>query len=137
MANSITLELLPEARAPAVARRVLDQIEDVDTATLDKARLLLSELVTNCFRHAGLGKDDRIGVRVRADRDRLHVEVSDPGCGFTAPTRRDAERAPATAESGWGLRIVDRLADRWGMTNQDGTLVWFDVERRPGWTATN
>ena len=135
MANSITLKLRPEARAPAVARRVLDQIEDVDPATLSTARLLLSELVTNSFRHGRLREGDRIEVSVRTDRDRLHVEVSDPGCGFTPPPdRRTTEHI---AESGWGLRIVDRLADRWGVMSEDGTVVWFDIERRPGWTATN
>ena len=135
MANRITLKLRPEARAPAVARRVLDQIEDVDPAALATARLLVSELVTNSFRHGRLREADRIEVRVRTDRDRLHVEVSDPGCGFKPSIHRGTSER--TAESGWGLRIVDRLADRWGVMNEDGTVVWFDIEGRSGWTATN
>jgi hypothetical protein len=32
-------------------------------------------------------------------------------------------------ESGWGLYLVDRLADRWGIVTGDGTTVWFELTR--------
>jgi hypothetical protein len=32
-------------------------------------------------------------------------------------------------ENGWGLYLVDRLADRWGVTSDVGTTVWFELDR--------
>ena len=32
--------------------------------------------------------------------------------------------------SRWGLYLVDQLADRWGVSNSDGTSVWFEIDRR-------
>jgi hypothetical protein len=37
--------------------------------------------------------------------------------------------------SGWGLFLIDQLADRWGVVHDKGTTVWFEVARvasRPG-----
>ena len=31
---------------------------------------------------------------------------------------------------GFGLRLVDKLATRWGVERGDGTVVWFEVDRR-------
>jgi anti-sigma regulatory factor (Ser/Thr protein kinase) len=62
---------------------------------------------------------------MRAGPDTLHVEVSDPGVGFE---RRRLSPNPVDEGSGYGLRIVDRLADRWGVSGKRGTVVWFDIE---------
>jgi len=32
-------------------------------------------------------------------------------------------------QSGWGLFLVDRMADRWGVDRSEGTRVWFELER--------
>ena len=54
--------------------------------------------------------------------------MTDDGHGFeprhSAPNRDSA--------SGWGLYLVDQLADRWGVTNTHGTSVWFELDRRAG-----
>jgi hypothetical protein len=32
------------------------------------------------------------------------------------------------APGGWGLVLVDRIADRWGIIHSpDGTCVWFEL----------
>jgi hypothetical protein len=31
--------------------------------------------------------------------------------------------------SGWGLHLVETLADRWGIERQAGTRVWFELDR--------
>ena len=88
----------------------------------DDVALLVSELVTNSVRHAGARSGEPIGLHVAAWPRRVRVEVSDPGGGF-APRE---PRPRADGASGWGLYLVDRLADRWGAA--DGT-VWFEMSR--------
>jgi anti-sigma regulatory factor (Ser/Thr protein kinase) len=104
----------------------------LDPGVAENAELLVSELVTNSVRHAGLPDDASIEFSVRASQDVLMVEVADAGQGFdhTVPPRpRAVADVPET--SGWGLFLVDRIADRWGAVQMDGeTRVWFEL--RPG-----
>jgi anti-sigma regulatory factor (Ser/Thr protein kinase) len=104
----------------------------LDPVVAENAELLVSELVTNSVRHAGLPPEASIEFSVRASAEVLMVEVADAGRGFEhdAPPRPravdDTDRA-----SGWGLFLVDRIADRWGAVQMDGeTRVWFEL--RPG-----
>ncbi len=86
--------------------------------------LLVSELVTNSVRHAQLGPGEQFAVRVNARGDRVAVMVEDPGPGFRPP----ADPSPGST-SGWGLYLVDRLADRWGVEVDRATRVWFELPR--------
>lgn len=98
----------------------------------EDAELLVTELVTNSVRHAGLPAQAGIEFSLRASAEVLMVEVADGGRGFDgeSPTRLAAEAGTARS-SGWGLFLVDRIADRWGAVQMDGeTRVWFEL--RPG-----
>ena len=54
------------------------------------------------------------------------TEVTDEGPGFD-PANTGAPRAD---RSGWGLFLVERLADRWGTKHEPGaTKVWFELRR--------
>lgn len=87
---------------------------DVDTAVL-----LVSELVTNAVLHAR--SPFRVLVEPRAEA--IRVEVHD---GSPVPPRMHMF-APTSA-TGRGLRLLDRLAQTWGVTPMsDGKCVWFEV----------
>jgi anti-sigma regulatory factor (Ser/Thr protein kinase) len=119
-----TLDIARDARAPLVARQALDDVaSDFDRTTLQDARLLLTELVTNSVRH-GEGE----GVRVildRPDDGTLRCEVVDDGHGFLpiARPRRGDEIG------GWGLHLVEQVASSWGV-REGSTHVWFEIEPR-------
>ena len=84
--------------------------------------LLVSELVTNSVRHAGT-EGDRIVLAARLASDHVRIEVRDRGPGFDADVRHRA--------NGFGLRMLDMLASRWGVDSDDrGTRVWFEIDRR-------
>jgi serine/threonine-protein kinase RsbW len=124
---ALDLSLSPGPRAPAEARRTLGEgFGDLDPDTLSRLRLLVTELVTNSVRHAGLGRDDSIDLSVRRADGRIRVDVIDRGEGFRpkAPPRPYPDRP-----EGWGLYLVDRLADRWGVTGDGETRVWFELDR--------
>jgi anti-sigma regulatory factor (Ser/Thr protein kinase) len=109
----------------------------LDPGVTENAELLVSELVTNSVRHAGLPSEASIEFSVRASPEVLMVEVADAGQGFdhTSPARPRVVAGTASA-SGWGLFLVDRIADRWGAAKVDGeTRVWFELS--PGAVPAN
>ncbi len=95
---------------------------------LEDLRLMISELLTNSVRHAGLTREDRIELCVDSTPRKFRVEVTDPGPGFQAP----AELPTLHQDSGWGLFLVGRLADRWGVEYDGHTRVWFEIDRHSG-----
>ena len=125
----MTFEIeLPRAlESAATARQAVGELshalpEDV----LGDVRLLVSELVTNALRHAGLGDDERIALAVGVTDQAVRVEVTDHGRGF------DPSAVPSDPEAaeGWGLYLVATLSDRWGAeSNGDATRVWFELDR--------
>jgi anti-sigma regulatory factor (Ser/Thr protein kinase) len=119
-------ELAPEAasRARAVVGDELGRA--VSAKVLEDTTLLVSELVTNAVRHAPRAGIPEVELRLELDPERVRVVVSDPGAGFVA----DPPRLPAATESsGWGLYLVDRIADRWGVITKDRSEVWFEIDR--------
>jgi anti-sigma regulatory factor (Ser/Thr protein kinase) len=97
-----------------------------DENTQMDAELMVSELVTNGVLH-GPGGDAWIDVRLRLDASGLTVEVADTGQGFDPNDVPDPDPA---LPGGWGLTLVDRLADRWGTRRMRGrTAVWFRLNR--------
>jgi len=120
------LELSRTLDSAAVARHALDDLEGgLPADQLGDVRLLVSELVTNAIRHANLDETDAIRLAVAVTPAAIRVEVHDPGTGFeVGETPTDPDRA-----SGWGLFLVETLADRWGIERRSGTHVWFELDR--------
>ena len=85
--------------------------------------VLVTELVTNAVRHAGLGPDDRIVLILLAADGVVRAEVCDPGPGFIP-----VERPPGPA-GGFGLPLLRTLSDRWGISSPgEPTCVWFELD---------
>ncbi|HEX6329907.1 MAG TPA: PAS domain S-box protein [Actinomycetota bacterium] len=121
----------PETTASGDARRALDEIlgEHLDDAALENARLLTSELITNAVVHGPKGPYADVRLRVLVRDAVVRVEVIDDGPGFVRPPRRP-ERL-----GGWGLVVVESVADRWGIEKGGPTTVWFELDRRNGGLA--
>ena len=119
---TIDVELPSTPAAPAQARGALDEFGGrISRERMRDVRLLVSELVTNAVRHAG-GAAVRLIVALNGET--LRIEVHDPGRGFELkPPSDDPLRA-----SGWGLVLVDELADRWGIDHDPRTRVWFEMD---------
>jgi anti-sigma regulatory factor (Ser/Thr protein kinase) len=120
----IERELAVTPEAAAEARHALAAVALSEDRERD-VRLLVSELVTNAVRHANLVPGDVILLVIDVEDSLLRVEVHDPGGGFVP-------RAPApdpARPSGWGLYLVEELADRWGVDSDESTLVWFELDR--------
>ena len=131
----VDLRLPPDPTSPARARHALDPLEDrFGTEILFKLRLLLSELVTNSVRHARLQETERIVVRVMCEPGALRAEVLDAGHRVSFPammashTGWEYQRTRGSEwPGGWGLSMVEALADSWGVGRGEGTTVWFEL----------
>ena len=122
--------------AASVARHAVAGLRPyLNAAVAENAELLVSELVTNSVRHAGLPEEASIEFSVRASSEVLMVEVADAGRGFDENSPPRPRVVSGVAEpSGWGLFLVDRISDRWGAVQVEGeTRVWFEL--RPGATG--
>ena len=125
MLLDIELRLRVDGRAPREARRSLEALRPtLDDLLVDDAELLVSEIVSNAVRHAGLDRTDSIELRIRGSRSGLHVDVIDPGPGFDP----EVVSLPSS-RGGWGLWLLERLATRWGVDGGEVTRVWFELER--------
>ena len=120
----VSLRLAAGPDAAGLARRALARLQhDLDTNMLDTVRLLVTELVTNSVRHAG---SSAVDLRVYLTEPQVRLEVTDRGPGFEFE-----QRAPGQSpEGGWGLYLVDTLADRWGVSSAEGvSRVWAELDR--------
>ena len=118
----------PEPGSAAAARHALDEMigPALGPDGLDNARLLTSELVTNAVRHGPHGPYADVCLRVVVRGDAVRIEVLDDGAGFVRPPRDRRETG------GWGLVLVETVADRWGIGEGGPTTVWFEIDRAPG-----
>lgn len=125
VALCIALPHGPEA--PALARRgIVDAVgPTLPAATLEPLLLVVSELVANAVRHGRAGIGPGVSLALQADAGRVRIEAMDAGGRW--------RRCPDDAIGGWGLSLVDALADRWGLTRGHPTVAWaeFDLVSSP------
>ncbi len=125
----LDLQLHAGATAPSYARALVAGLRDrVPEDVLGDVILLVSEVVTNCVRHADLGSGDAIRLLVRASGTAVRLDVIDQGKGFDMP---EVVEHDIRQLGGWGLYIVDQLADRWGVERRHGSRVWFEIDAGP------
>ena len=111
-------------QAPERARAWLQNVARwVDRENEQTLALLVSELVNNAVRHGGAGYRELIELELHETENGVGVAVSDPGPGFT-PARREG---PLDEPGGWGLVLVDEMAERWGVLHDGRTHVWFEL----------
>jgi anti-sigma regulatory factor (Ser/Thr protein kinase) len=122
--DGISLRLRGGPEAAARARRALTRLRaDIDPPLMETLRLLVTELVSNSVRHA---HSETVILRVLVGRAAVLTEVTDQGPGFDPA----GAGSPGTDDNGWGLFLVERLADRWGVQQEsDATKVWFELRR--------
>ncbi len=112
--------LTADSSAPAIARELVEEFATassrgrVSEDVLDRAKLAVSELVTNAVIHGSDPGADLV-VTLRCEKDNLIVDVVDRG--RAAPT-------PADGKGGYGLIIVEEMADT------------FTIHRGDTWRAT-
>lgn len=111
--------------APGAARGALFQLAEragIEGRTRSTLLLLASEVVSNAVLHSPAASGEPIELDARIEAARLRVCVSDAGGGFE-PQGRD----PAREEGGYGLYLLEKAADAWGVEGGARTTVWFEL----------
>ncbi len=124
--ETLRLSLVAEPHAAAAARRACAELAGGLPGDLgSRLELLIDELVTNSVRHGSERPTDVVSLELRVSAGLVQARVSDNGPGFEVP------RAPSKgslSSDGWGLVLVDALADRWGVARRPAQ-VWFQLDR--------
>lgn len=125
MESDMSFELAGGPYAVTAARLALTDLDDeLDQSVAFDVRLLVSELVTNSVQHAQVAAEDSIVLVLAITPEKVRVEVRDDGPGFEPPASPPSENA----DKGWGLFLVEQLADAWGV-GEAGRGVWFEIRR--------
>jgi anti-sigma regulatory factor (Ser/Thr protein kinase) len=130
MDDELKLKFSGGPDAPTRARQALIALDGALADNRETIRLLVTELVSNSVLHASADEDSVIELNVLACPDIVRVEVLDRGPGFE-PVPAEPNRQYG---GGFGLFLVNQLADRWGVeserpTPERPTRVWFEVDR--------
>lgn len=94
---------------------------------VDRAELVLSELLTNALRHTDSPPDCEIETRYELLPAGVRIEVHDAD-----DNRPTVQNPSADEENGRGLALVDALTGaRWGVSGREGVgkLMWAVLER--------
>jgi anti-sigma regulatory factor (Ser/Thr protein kinase) len=122
--DGLSMNLGSGPQAAADARRAIAKLRaDLDPPLMETLRLLVTELVTNSVRHTAA---DSVSLKVAIGRSVVLTEVSDTGPGFDPECVEHA----GDEDTGWGLFLVQRLAQSWGVKHDGPSKrVWFELRR--------
>jgi anti-sigma regulatory factor (Ser/Thr protein kinase) len=110
---------LPESVSEA--RQFVTDVLAASDVDCDDAALLTSEVASNAVRHAN--SDFRL--RIHPGERAVRIEVIND-----APEVLLIMRKPSV-HGGYGLQILDRLAESWGVeSTSEEKVVWFELGRR-------
>lgn len=136
--HRVEWQFVRDPRCAGGARLLLREHADewgISPDSADAAVLLLSELVTNAYRHGAAvpvgASRDWITVRCFLAFGLLRMEVSDGSSALPCPRHASADDV-----SGRGLALVTALADRWGAYPEPaGKTVWCELAVVPAVTG--
>jgi len=112
------IHLPRRTEAVATARAVVGELAAWLGPRSEDAKLLVSELVTNALKYG----DGNIQLTISGHDAAARFVVCDEG-EATGPQLR----ARPDRDGGWGLHLVDRVADRWGVVPRT-SHVWFELQ---------
>jgi anti-sigma regulatory factor (Ser/Thr protein kinase) len=121
----LRLEVAGGTQAVTAARRTVAGLDTyLHRESIHSVLLLVSELVSNAILHGRADATSALQLELAVSPQTVRVEVCDPGDGLPLEPRDDPQR-----EGGWGLLLVERLADRWGVERHPGHTTWFEIDR--------
>jgi Histidine kinase-like ATPase domain len=128
MNQAVSAELPLKPESARRAREKLERFRDgLDEMSYEDLRLLVHELVVEVLNGEPDPRGKSIEMQARIRGDRIRVEMAEGNAAY-----RLAARQPEPGDPGFGLHLVQMLADRWGMRlDRDRACVWLEIPLSP------
>jgi anti-sigma regulatory factor (Ser/Thr protein kinase) len=123
------IEIVAGPDAAALARARVAQLNVLQLHhRMPDVQLAVSEIVTNAVRHGGLRTDvDAVRITVGTGEESVTITVEQPT--IAAGVRVAEPRLQKENPGGFGLRLVDQIADSWGHEPGPPGRVWLKFRR--------
>lgn len=115
------------AAAAGVARRELAATPGIAGELGYKVLLLASELIAVFVADIEPQPDRVLRLTVVLTADRVRIEVAGEMPEVSPDALLHSRETPSLG--GMGLKIVERMADAWGVRGDGGAEIWFELAR--------
>ena len=119
-------ELPATAAAAGLARRELAATPGFAGELAYKALLMTSELIAVYVQDVEPRPDATLRLSIRVTPARVRIEVGGRPLGMSTDELLSSRETPSLG--GFGLQIVERMADAWGIEGA-GDAIWFELAR--------
>ena len=121
------VELPATAAAAGIARRELAATPGLAGELGYKVLLLSSELIAVFVAGVEPRPDGVLRLSIAVTPERVRISVTGDGPHASADALLHSRDTPSLG--GYGLQIVDRMADAWGTAGVDDEQIWFELSR--------
>jgi anti-sigma regulatory factor (Ser/Thr protein kinase) len=121
------VELPATAAAAGIARRELAVTPGISGKLGYRALLMASELIAVYVQQMEPDPTAQLRLCIRVTADRVRIEVAGPEPDVSPDALLHSSETPSLG--GMGLKIVDRMADAWGVQGEHDTSIWFELTR--------
>ena len=127
LASEQVFELPATAAAAGMARREVAAIPGIAGDNAYKALLMTSEVIAVYVANADPAPGATVRLTIRVTPDRVRIEVGGRPPDVTPDALLHAHEAPSLG--GYGLQIVERMSDAWGVEGAGDSRIWFELVR--------
>jgi len=121
------VELPATAAAAGIARRELAATPGLGSELGYKVLLMASELIAVFVADVEPRPSDVLRMSVIVSPERIRIEVAGQAPGVSPDALLHSHETPSLG--GMGLKIVERMADAWGVRGAGGAEIWFELAR--------
>lgn len=125
-ASEHVFDLPATAAAAGLARRELAATPGFAGELAYKALLMTSELIAVYVQDAEPRPGATLRLSIRVTPERMRIEVGGQPLETSADALLNSRETPSLG--GFGLQIVERMADAWGVVG-GGDAIWFELVR--------
>lgn len=126
-AGERVLELPANAAAAGIARRELASTPGIVGDVAYKTLLMTSELIAIYIESVAPEPAETVRLSIHVTPERVRIEVGGRAPQVSPDALLHSHETPALG--GMGLRIVERMADSWGIDGGGGSGagIWFEL----------
>jgi hypothetical protein len=125
--NERVFELPATAAAAGLARRELAAMPGISGELGYKALLMTSELIAVYVQDVEPDPLATLRLSLRVTPERVRIEVGGRAPEVSPDALLHSSETPSLG--GYGLKIVEKMADRWGVEGTRDTAIWFELAR--------